>query len=44
MYNENGKNTAFAPNQIRSELLIEALDMLLKLTPEQLAVVMEVVQ
>lgn len=44
MHNEDVKNTAFAPDQNRSELLIEAFDMLLKLTPEQLAVVMEVVQ
>lgn len=41
MHNEDVKNTAFAPIQNRSELLIEAFDMLLKLTPEQLAEVLD---
>lgn len=41
MYNDDVKNTAFAPDRIRSELLSEAYNMLLKLEPEQLATVLD---
>lgn len=40
MYNEI-ENTALAPDKTRAELLNEAFEMLLKLSPEQIAEIME---
>lgn len=41
VYNENVKNTAFAPDKTRAELLSEAFELLLKLSPEQISKIME---
>lgn len=44
VYNENVKNTAFAPDKTRAELLSEAFELLIELSPERLVEIMEVLQ